>query len=91
MTTYTNPFYSAKFDNSKPAITTEAIPIEYKGYLIYERVKKQVFDIVQDGVCIGMYAGINGAKRWLDTITEDNNLLQPAEVTYGKYKEQTLF
>lgn len=83
MTTYKNPFYSAKYADSKPVISTDATPIEYKGYLIYERVKRQVFDIVQNGVCVGMMAGMNGAKRWIDD-------KQPAEVN-SKYKEQTLF
>lgn len=86
---YTNPFYSSKFDNSKPVITTNATPVSYKGYLIYKRTK-EVFDVVQDGVCIGMYAGINGAKRWLDSIEQPAQLLQPEKANYG-YKEQTLF
>jgi hypothetical protein len=66
MARYKNPFYSPKYDNSKPIIQTDAKPIGYKGYLIYERIKGICFDIVKDGACVGMYAGINGAKEAVD-------------------------
>lgn len=65
--TYANSFYSPRNQESKPTITTNAIPIKYKGYLIYQR-QKEVFDIVIDGRCIGMYAGLNGAKNRIDTL-----------------------
>ena len=53
--TYKNSFHSAKYQDSKPEIGIKSTPIEYKDYLIYRR-SKEVFDIVKDGVCIGMYA-----------------------------------
>ena len=52
--------------DSKPIIQTDAKPIEYKGYLIYERIKGVCFDIVKNGVCVCMRAGINGAKSAID-------------------------
>lgn len=65
LTKYKNTFYR-KGGESPETIETEANPTEYKGYLIYERIRKVCFDIVTDGVCIGMYAGINGAKKRID-------------------------
>ena len=65
--TYKNSFHSAKYQDSKPEIEIKSAPIEYKNYLIYKR-SKEVFDIVKDGVCIGMYAGINGAKKRIDEL-----------------------
>lgn len=65
-TKYKNPFYSPKIMDSKPVIETDVKPIEYKGYLIYERIKGGVFDVVKDGICLTMMAGLNGAKRAID-------------------------
>lgn len=65
---YKNPFYSPKHSDSKPMIITDAKPIEYNGYLIFERIKGICFDIVKDGVCVGMNAGIKGAKKRIDAI-----------------------
>ena len=66
MVKYKNKFYSPKCQDSKPVIETDAKPVEYKGYLIYERIKGVCFDIVKRGVCVSMYAGINGAKEAID-------------------------
>lgn len=68
MISYTNPFYSKHFTGSKPIIETTAKPVEYKGYLIYERISGLQFDIVKDGICVGMCAGLNGAKRRIDSL-----------------------
>lgn len=66
MAKYKNQFYSPKNSDSKPVIETDAKPAQYKGYLIYERIKGVCFDIVKNGVCVGMYAGLNGAKQAID-------------------------
>lgn len=66
MAKYKNPFYSPKYDNSKPVIKTDAKPVDYKGYQIYERIKGNCFDIVKKGVCVCMRAGLNGAKKAID-------------------------
>lgn len=66
MAKYKNPFHSPKNMDSKPVITTDAKPIKYKGYLIYERIKGVCFDIVKNGICVCMRAGINGAKQAID-------------------------
>lgn len=66
MAKYKNPFYSPNYQNSTPVIQTDAKPIEYNGYLIYERIKGGCFDVVKDGVCLTMRAGLNGAKRAID-------------------------
>jgi hypothetical protein len=68
MVQYKNTFYNQTVNDSKPVIQTEVTPKEYKGYLIYERIKGVCFDIVKDGACIGMYAGVNGAKGFIDTL-----------------------
>jgi len=59
---------------------TTAVPVEYRGYLIYERMETQtfgytVFDVVKDGVCITQMNGYNGAKSAIDEILggEQNN------------------
>lgn len=71
MTTYKNLFYNAKYDRSKPDYTSAEKPIEYKGFQIFHRIKSSnpsanCFDVVMNGVCIGMYAGLNGAKKYID-------------------------
>lgn len=63
---YKNSFYSKTTPESKPVLFTDAKPVEYKGFLIYERIKGHCFDIVKNGVCVGMRAGINGAKKYID-------------------------
>lgn len=70
MAKYTNPFYSPKILGSQPEIQTDVQPIEHKGYLIYERIKGSVWDIVKDGICVTMMAGLNGAKRAIDMINK---------------------
>jgi hypothetical protein len=83
---YKNPFHSPDYQGSKPEIESEADPVEYKGYLIFKRVEvhrkitdtfksvfvADVYDIVKNGVCVGMMAGINGAKTRIDQITNAN-------------------
>lgn len=69
MAKYKNKFYSPKLQDSKPFIETDVTPVKYQGYLIYERIKGICFDIVKNGVCIGMYAGLNGAKGAIDNKT----------------------
>lgn len=65
LNSYKNSFYSKAAQGSEPVLTTDATPVEYNGYKIYKRFDA-CFDIVKDGVCIGMYAGLNGAKRQID-------------------------
>jgi hypothetical protein len=67
-TSYKNSFYSPKFQGSTEVIKTEANPTEYKGCQIFQRIKGECWDVVKDGICIGMYAGINGAKKFIDTL-----------------------
>jgi hypothetical protein len=66
MAKYKNPFYSPKIMDSRPVIETDAKPLEHNGYLIYERIKGVCFDIVKNGVCVSMMAGLNGAKKAID-------------------------
>lgn len=69
MEKYRNSFHNTMSHDSKEYIATDVTPIEYREHLIYERIKSVCFDIVKDGVCIGMYAGINGAKGFIDKIS----------------------
>lgn len=64
--TYTNPFYNQKHKFSQSTFTDSDKPIEYGGYQIFQRNSNE-FHIVKDGVCVGMNAGLNGAKRRIDT------------------------
>jgi hypothetical protein len=71
---YKNSFHNSKNQYSKEFIETENSPIEYKGFKIFHRIKSHnpsgdVFDIVKNDVCIGMNAGINGAKKRIDSVT----------------------
>ena len=72
--TYKNSFFKQGDPNSGPYhYVTRVHPVEYRGYLIFHRVNHveygaDVFDIVKYGVCIGQYAGPNGAKRTIDII-----------------------
>lgn len=68
MTVYKNSFYNRHYQNSLPVITVRSEPEVYKGFLIYKRNGE--FDIVINEVCIGMRAGINGAKRHIDYLSE---------------------
>jgi len=76
MTTYKNSFYTPKNPISRKEFSTEVTPIEYKNYLIFHRINPNspikdgahVFDVVINGICIGQYAGLNGAKHFIDNI-----------------------
>lgn len=72
-TTYINTFPI----NNRPAgsdyVATNEVPVEYKGLKIYHRIKStkpggNVYDVVRDGKCIGMYSGMSGAKCLIDTL-----------------------
>jgi len=45
---------------------TDVKPVEYRGFLIYQRVEGQVWDVVKDGVCQSQLAGPDGARRYID-------------------------
>lgn len=67
MTRYRNTFHKPFDVNYGPEFfEVDAQPIEHMGYLIYRR-QQNCFDIVCDGDCIGMYAGLDGAKRAIET------------------------
>jgi hypothetical protein len=73
MTTYRNLFHNPHDPQYGPReITTDAIPTEFQGYLIYERVRGVVWDVVKDGVCVTQRAGINGAREWIGYEVADN-------------------
>jgi hypothetical protein len=77
-TTYKNSF----FPTGPAEYTTNSEPTPYKGYLIYTRqdthgvrpgppyVDLTVYDIVKDDVCVGQYAGLNGAKDQIDKLVQ---------------------
>jgi hypothetical protein len=71
--TYTNPFHNPRIHESKPVLSCDREPTPYNGYLIYERHKGTVFDVVKDRVCIAMRAGLNGAKRFIDSVKNGNH------------------
>ncbi len=64
--TYRNSFYDAMHGHDPEIYRTEARPIEYKGCLLYQRLKGVCWDVVKDGVCIGQYAGRRGAEAFVD-------------------------
>ena len=74
--TYKNPWHDPKkYPLYGPAeYEADAKPEEYRGYLIYHRVRSgrpisdgaDCFDVVKDGVCLTQCAGPNGARRAID-------------------------
>ena len=69
---YRNPWHVPGKQEYGPAVYhTTARPTSYNGFQIYHRIKSysaggDCFDIVKDGVCVGQYAGLSGAKRAID-------------------------
>ena len=73
MTTYRNPWHEAHGVNYGPAMySTDAKPVEYRGYLIYNRIPgasgRGCWDAVKDGMCVGQYAGPSGARQFIDKL-----------------------
>jgi len=67
---YRNPWHKPMHPQYGPAYyTTNENPTKYKGFLIYERICDQVWDVVRDGECVAQRAGLNGAKRAIDEFT----------------------
>lgn len=62
---YKNPFFNPKSQGSQPEYTGDN-PVEYQGYLIFERIRGTVWDVVLDGEIVSMRAGLNGAKKFVD-------------------------
>lgn len=62
---YINIFYNPNYQNSQLIITDIDTPTVYKGFQIIQRSPVN-FHIVKNGVCVGMNAGINGAKKRID-------------------------
>lgn len=65
MIKYKNPFYCLKWDNSSPEYEGKDYQ-EYRGFLIVERIKGRVWDVVKNDTLISMRAGLNGAKSFID-------------------------
>jgi len=71
---YLNPWFDRNNIHSRQYFETDAKPIKYKDYLIIPRINYgagyngNCFDILKDGKLISQYAGINGAKRFVDSI-----------------------
>lgn len=67
MARYRNTFHKPHDTSYGPEFyEVDAKPVEHMGYLIYKR-HAHCYDIVCDSDCIGMYAGLNGAKRAVET------------------------
>lgn len=67
-TTYKNGFYNKYNQYSRQYFQSEHKAINYKGYFIHN-YRDMEFHIVKNDVCVGMYAGINGAKCKIDELT----------------------
>lgn len=67
MASYKNPWHNPHDSKYGPeSYETGAAPIEYRDYLIYERIPGHCWDVVKDGHCITQRAGLDGAKRAID-------------------------
>jgi hypothetical protein len=67
-TQYKNSWHKTNSIATQEYFETDAVPVDYKGYLIYNRIDTgyTVFDIVINGVCVSQCNGLNGAKREVD-------------------------
>ena len=77
MTRYRNLCHNAHDSSYGPAFyETDAKPTDYKGFKIYH-VHNMRFDCVLDeadgAVCKMQMAGLNGAKRYVDSFWEKQN------------------
>ena len=73
MATYKNPWHRVNSTESGPAFySTDAKPVEYRGYVLYHRIPgasgRGCWDVVKDGVCVGQYAGPSGARQFVDKL-----------------------
>ena len=69
MSEYKNPWHKPGKPESGPAMySTDAKPVAYRGYEIFERIDGHVFDVVKDGACVTQMAGPNGARRAIDAL-----------------------
>lgn len=71
MATYRNSFFDSVCGHDPEIYTTDAAPVEYKGHLLYHRIKgskpgRHCWDVVKDGVCIGQYGGRAGCEAFVD-------------------------
>lgn len=85
---YRNSFYNPSHGHDPEIYKTDARPHEYRGYLIYNRIKagpgSGCWDVVKDGVCIGQYAGKSGATGFIDRLVDggaSERELEKAKVT----------
>lgn len=65
MTTYKN-YFATRNTGMQPYFATDAKPIKYKGYLLYNRLPGVVCDIVKRGTCIGQVVTVRAAKARID-------------------------
>jgi hypothetical protein len=69
MTIYKNPWYKPQNPMYGPEnYSTDEKPVLYCNYLVYERIKGHVWDVVKDGTCVTQLAGLNGAKKAIDEL-----------------------
>jgi hypothetical protein len=71
MHAYQNPWHKPGKPHYGPATyETDAVPEEYRGHLIFERIPGRCWDVVKDGACLTQLAGPNGARRAVDALCE---------------------
>lgn len=87
MAQYVNQSHKPKEPHYGPEnYTTDAEPQEYRGFLIYHRLA-EVWDVVKDDVCVGQFAGPNGARSDIDHYLDGTGIsylrIPEAEVPSG--------
>lgn len=70
MNEYRNSFYHPLHSLDPEIYQTEAKPVEYRGYLLYQRIKGRCWDVVRGGVCVGQYVGKSGATGFIDRLLD---------------------
>lgn len=74
MARYRNPFHSpGRPEYGPPEYVTEVSPRHYRGFEIYHR-GIEVYDVVQDGTCLGQFAGPDGARSNIDAYLDETGV-----------------
>lgn len=69
--TYRNPWHRPDKPHYGPEFySTDAKPVEYRGFQIFQRVKG-TWELVKDGVCLTQRAGRNGPRYLADALLGD--------------------
>ena len=68
--TYKNPWHSPR-GHDPDIYTTDARPIEYRGFLLYNRIPGTVCDVVKNGCAVRQIVTVKGGQNAVDAILDE--------------------